>query len=29
VFREIIKILCQKDIMFIEGIPKLLRRLEG
>lgn len=28
-FRELIKILCQKDIMFIEAIPKLLRRLEG
>ena len=28
-FRELIKILCQKDIMFVEGIPKLLRRLEG
>lgn len=27
-FRELIKILCQKDIMQIEGIPKLLRRLE-
>ncbi len=26
-FREIIKILCQKDIKDIEGIPKLLRRL--
>lgn len=28
-FREIIKILCQKDIKDIEGIPKLLRKLEG
>ncbi|MDP2168237.1 MAG: hypothetical protein Q8J64_07900 [Thermodesulfovibrionales bacterium] len=28
-FRELLKILCQKDIMDIEGIPKLLRRLEG
>jgi 5S rRNA maturation endonuclease (ribonuclease M5) len=28
-FREIIKLLCQKDINDIEGIPKLLRRLEG
>ncbi|MBI4691504.1 MAG: hypothetical protein HY754_14735 [Nitrospirae bacterium] len=27
-FRELIKILCQKDIKDIEGIPKLLRRLE-
>jgi len=27
-FREIIKILCQKDIQDIEGIPKLLGRLE-
>ncbi|MBI4684588.1 MAG: hypothetical protein HY755_05275 [Nitrospirae bacterium] len=27
-FREILKILCQKDIKDIEGIPKLLRRLE-
>ncbi|MCE5193842.1 MAG: hypothetical protein LLF28_00035 [Nitrospiraceae bacterium] len=27
-FRELIKILCQKDIQDIEGIPKLLRRLE-
>jgi 5S rRNA maturation endonuclease (ribonuclease M5) len=26
-FREIIKILCQKDIKDIEGMPKLLRRL--
>ncbi len=28
-FRDIIKILCQKDIKDIEGIPKLLLRLEG
>jgi 5S rRNA maturation endonuclease (ribonuclease M5) len=28
-FRGIIKILCQKDIKDIEGIPKLLARLEG
>ncbi|MEW6570222.1 MAG: toprim domain-containing protein [Nitrospirota bacterium] len=28
-FREIIRLLCQKDIRDIEGIPKLLRRLEG
>lgn len=28
-FREILKILCQKDIKDIEGIPKLLRKLEG
>jgi hypothetical protein len=28
-FRGIIKILCQKDIKDIEGIPKLLGRLEG
>ncbi len=28
-FREILKLLCQKDINDIEGIPKLLRRLEG
>lgn len=28
-FREIIKLLCQKDINDIEGIPKLLMRLEG
>ncbi len=28
-FREIIKILCQKDIKDIEGIPTLLRRLEA
>lgn len=29
VFRGIIKILCQKDVKDIEGIPKLLLRLEG
>jgi 5S rRNA maturation endonuclease (ribonuclease M5) len=28
-FREIIKLLCQKDINDVEAIPKLLRRLEG
>lgn len=28
-FREILKILCQKDIKDIEGIPKLISRLEG
>jgi 5S rRNA maturation endonuclease (ribonuclease M5) len=28
-FREIIKILCQKDIKDIEGIPSLLERLSG
>lgn len=28
-FRELLKILCQKEIKDIEGIPKLLRRLEG
>lgn len=28
-FREILRMLCQKDISNIEGIPKLLRRLEG
>ena len=28
-FRGIIKMLCQKDIKDIEGIPKLLLRLEG
>ena len=27
-FREILKILCQKDIKDIEGIPKLLKNLE-
>ena len=29
VFREIIKVLCQKDIRDIEGIPSLLERLAG
>ncbi len=28
-FREILRILCQKDIRDIEGIPKLLKKLEG
>ncbi len=28
-FRELLKILCQKEIKDIEGIPALLRRLEG
>ncbi len=28
-FRELLRILCQKEIKDIEGIPKLLRRLEG
>ncbi|MGD0885088.1 MAG: hypothetical protein ABSA46_09500 [Thermodesulfovibrionales bacterium] len=28
-FREILKILCQKDVKDIEGIPKLLKNLEG
>jgi 5S rRNA maturation endonuclease (ribonuclease M5) len=28
-FRGVIKILCQKDIKDVEGIPKLLLRLEG
>lgn len=28
-FREVIKILCQKDIKDIEGIPTLLERLAG
>lgn len=28
-FRDLIKILCQKDIKDVEGIPKLLLRLEG
>lgn len=28
-FREIIKILCQKDVKDIEGIPVLLERLAG
>jgi 5S rRNA maturation endonuclease (ribonuclease M5) len=29
VFRDALKALCQKDIRDVEGIPKLLRRLEG
>lgn len=29
VFREALKALCQKDIKDVEGIPSLLRRLEG
>lgn len=29
VFRELIKILCQRELKDIEGIPKLLRRLEA
>lgn len=28
-FREILKILCRKDVKDIEGIPKLLKKLEG
>lgn len=28
-FREVLKILCQKDIKDIEGIPRLLKKLEG
>lgn len=28
-FRDILKILCQKDIHAIEGIPKLIMRLQG
>lgn len=28
-FREFLKALCQKDVKDIEGIPKLLMRLEG
>ncbi len=28
-FRELLKILCQKEIKDIEGIPKLIRRLKG
>lgn len=28
-FREIFKVNCQKEIKDIQGIPKLLRRLEG
>ena len=27
-FRELLRLLCQKDIRDIEGIPKLLRKLE-
>jgi 5S rRNA maturation endonuclease (ribonuclease M5) len=28
-FRELFKVLCQKEIKDIEAIPKLLKRLEG
>ena len=28
-FRDLLKLLCQKEISHIEGIPKLLKRLEG
>jgi len=28
-FRELLKLLCQKEISDIEGIPRLLNRLEG
>lgn len=28
-FREIVKVLCQKDIKDIEGVPMLLERLSG
>lgn len=28
-FRGVLKVLCQKDIKDVEGIPKLLRRLKG
>lgn len=28
-FRNLLKILCQKDIKDVEGIPKLLARLDG
>jgi len=28
-FRELLRVLCQKEIKDIEGIPKLLKRLEG
>ncbi|MEW6585424.1 MAG: toprim domain-containing protein [Nitrospirota bacterium] len=28
-FRDILKAICQKDINAVEGIPKLLMRLEG
>jgi len=29
IFRSMLRILCQKDIKDVEGIPKLLNRLEG
>jgi 5S rRNA maturation endonuclease (ribonuclease M5) len=29
VFRDVIRILCQKDVKDVEGIPKLLARLDG
>lgn len=28
-FRDLLKVLCQKEIKDIEGIPKLIRKLEG
>ena len=28
-FRDLLRMLCQKDISTVEGIPKLLKRLEG
>lgn len=28
-FRDVLKILCQKDIHAIEGLPKLIMRLQG
>lgn len=28
-FRELLRLLCQKDISTVEGIPKLLERLTG
>lgn len=28
-FRKVLRILCQKDVKDVEGIPKLLMRLEG
>jgi 5S rRNA maturation endonuclease (ribonuclease M5) len=28
-FRDLLKVLCQKEVKDIEGIPRLLRRLEG
>jgi len=28
-FRELLRLLCQKEISHVEGIPKLLKRLEG